>query len=437
MTDKLENYYKNYDYHTRKPVYIDVEDLTDVQRDRLLTSESFCILPWIHLHAFPDGRAYPCCLGLMEHPVGNLREQTMAEVWNDDPLREMRRNMLADKPCKQCTKCYEQEAAGFVSMRYSQNKNEGHHIAVVDETLDDGTLDRFELKYYDIRFSNLCNLACRTCGDIFSSNWVKEAKKMSWLPQDHPNVQYAGRYEMDMWEQLEPHIDSIENIYFAGGEPLMMAEHYNLLRELLRRGRTDVRLNYNTNFTELVFKQQDVLDMWNEFDIVSIGASLDANYARGELMRKGTEWSKIVANRERMLEKCPTVDFYVSSTLSLMNSYNIVDFHREWVELGLVKPSDWNVNILQDPVRFRLDVLPNDMKAELVDIYNEHIAWLEPQDHLTRATNGFKSAVKYMQTNDNSKLIPEFVMRAKELDRWRNESFFSVFPELERLQDYA
>jgi len=29
------------------------------------------------------------------------------------------------------------------------------------------------------------------------------------------------------------------------------------------------------------------------------------------------------------------------------------------------------------------------------------------------------------------------VMRAKELDRWRNESFFSVFPELERLQDYA
>jgi len=104
MTDKLENYYKNYDYHTRKPVYIDVEDLTDIQRDRLLTSESFCILPWIHLHAFPDGRAYPCCLGLMEHPVGNLREQTMAEVWNDEPLREMRRNMLADKPCKQCTK---------------------------------------------------------------------------------------------------------------------------------------------------------------------------------------------------------------------------------------------------------------------------------------------------------------------------------------------
>lgn len=435
MKDELDKYYKNYDYHTRKPVYIDLEELTEVQRERLLTSETFCILPWIHMHAFPDGRAYPCCLGLMDHPVGNLREQTMAEVWNSEPLREMRRNMLADKPCKQCTKCYEQEENGFVSMRYSQNKNEGHHIGIVDETKEDGTLERFELKYYDIRFSNLCNLSCRTCGDIFSSNWVKESKKMGWLKPDHPNVQYAGRYEMDMWEQMEPHIDSIENIYFAGGEPLMMVEHYNLLKELLRRGRTDVRLNYNTNFTELVFKQQNILDLWNEFEQVSIGASLDGNYARGELLRKGSVWSKVVSNREHMLKKCPDVDFLVSCTLSLMNSYNVVDFHKEWVELGLLKPQDWNINILQDPNRFRLDVLPTDMKAELVDLYNEHIDWLQPQDHLTRATNGYKSAIKFMQAQDNSHLIPEFVRRAKELDRWRNENFFDVFPELARLEN--
>lgn len=437
MTDKLENYYKSYDYGARTPIYVDLEDLSEQQVHRLIHSDSFCILPWIHMHAFPDGRAYPCCLSTMEHPVGNLRERTMKEVWNDEPLKEMRRNMLEDKPCKQCTKCYEQEKNGFFSMRNAQNKNQGHHIAIVDETQGDGTLDRFELKYYDIRFSNLCNLACRTCGDIFSSNWVREAKKMGWKPQSHPNVEYAGRYEMDMWEQLEPHIDSIENIYFAGGEPLLMVEHYNLLNELLRRGRTDVRLNYNTNFTELVFKQQDVLELWNEFDVVSVGASLDANWERGELMRKGSDWRQIVANRERMLEKCPTVDFYVSSTLSLMNSYNIVDFHREWVELGLVSPQDWNINILQDPERFRLDVLPGEMKAELVDIYNEHIAWLEPQDSLLRATQGFKSAVNYMMSMDNSKLIPEFVMRARELDRWRNESFFAVFPELARLENYV
>ena len=437
MTDDLDNYYKNYDYHTRKPVYIKVDDLDEIQRSRLLTSKSFCILPWVHLHAFPTGEAYPCCLAKMDQPLGSLRKNSMKEIWNSADLKQMRVNMMHDKPCSQCTKCYEQEENGFVSMRYSANKNHGHHITRVDETEQDGHYEDFKLTYYDIRFSNLCNLSCRTCGDIFSSNWVKEAKKYGWLKQDHPNISYAGKYEMDMWEQLQPHLDSIENVYFAGGEPLMMKEHYNLLNALIERGRTDVRLNYNTNFTELVFKKQDVLQLWNKFDVVSIGASLDASYDRGELMRKGTDWNKIVENRKRMLEICPTVDFYISATLSVMNVYNILDLHKEWTELGLIQAQDFNVNILQDPVHFRMDILPTYMKQEITELYNKHIEWLEPQDHLTRATNGFKSAITFMNAKDNSSLIGDFVKRADEMDRFRNEGFFSVFPELERLRSYV
>lgn len=138
-----------------------------------------------------------------------------------------------------------------------------------------------------------------------------------------------------------------------------------------------------------------------------------------------------------MLEICPTVDFYISATLSVMNAYNIIDFHREWVKLGLIQPQDFNVNILQDPERFRMDILPKDMKQELTELYTKHIEWLEPQDHLTRATNGFRSAITYMNSTDNSKLIPEFVKRTDEMDRFRNEGFFAIFPELERLRNYA
>ena len=437
MTDKLDKYYESNDFYSKKPVYIDVEELSETQLHRLVKSDTFCMLPWIHMHAFPDGRAYPCCLSLMDHPIGTLKERTMAEIWNDAPLKQMRVNMLAEKPCKECTKCYEQEANGFFSMRNSQNKNMGHHINVVDETHPDGTLERFELKYYDIRFSNLCNLSCRTCGDIFSSNWVKESKKMGWLPKDAPNVNYAGRYEMDMWEQMEPHLDTVENIYFAGGEPLMMKEHWNILEELLSRGRTDVRLNYNTNFTETVFKQKDVLEMWNKFDRVSVGASLDANWQRGEVMRRGTDWNKIVSNRKRMLEICPNVDFFISATLSIMNVFNVVDFHREWIEQGLIKPQDFHINILQDPQRYRIDVLPAEMKQRVAEQYNKHIEWLTPQDNLARAVNGFSSAITFMNATDNSELLKEFVYRTDQLDKFRNENFFAVFPELEELRKYA
>ena len=75
MTDKdkkQEDYYKNYNFNDRKPVYIEESDLRSDQFDRLIKSDVFCMIPWIHLHAFPDGRAYPCCLGESDHPVGNL-----------------------------------------------------------------------------------------------------------------------------------------------------------------------------------------------------------------------------------------------------------------------------------------------------------------------------------------------------------------------------
>ena len=154
-------------------------------------------------------------------------------------------------------------------------------------------------------------------------------------------------------------------------------------------------------------------------------------------MRKGTIWAKVVENRKRMLEICPTVDFYVSATLSVMNVYNILDFHKEWTELGLIRAQDFNVNILQDPQRFRIDILPDDMKKEVIDLYNKHIEWLEPQDSLSRATQGFKSTVNYIKNTDNTQLISEFVKRTDEMDRFRNEGCFAVYPQLERIPGYV
>ena len=174
MTDKLDKYYKSNDFYSKKPVYIDVEELSETQLHRLVKSDTFCMLPWIHMHAFPDGRAYPCCLSLMDHPIGTLKERTMAEIWNDAPLRQMRTNMLAEKTCKECTKCYEQERHGFMSMRNSSNKSFGHHINIIDQTKEDGQFDDFKLRYYDIRFTNLCNFSCRSCGGWFSSSWYQE-----------------------------------------------------------------------------------------------------------------------------------------------------------------------------------------------------------------------------------------------------------------------
>jgi hypothetical protein len=248
-------------------------------------------------------------------------------------------------------------------------------------------------------------------------------------------LNYAGRDELDMWTQLEPHLDYVEQIYFAGGEPLLMEEHYRILEELVARKRFDVRLVYNTNFTHTDLRGRSVFDYWSQFDSVSVGASLDAQGSAAEYIRKGTVWSDVVHNRLAMIARCPEVDFYISPTLSILNAESLLTFHREWVRHGLIRAQDLNVNILQDPPDYRIDIAPPAYKERLTDLYHGHIGWLRDQgDSLGRATQGFESAVAFMHARDNSHLIPKFWARTNQLDAIRKERCLDVLPELEALK---
>jgi len=237
-----------------------------------------------------------------------------------------------------------------------------------------------------------------------------------------------------MWEQLLPHLDYVEQIYFAGGEPMLMEEHYNILEELIARGRTDVRLIYNSNFTHTDLKGRSVFEYWRQFKQVAVGASLDGMGLPAEYIRKGTVWRDVVANRHAMIATCPNVDFYVSPTLSILNAWHLPDFHREWVAAGLIRPSDLNINILQDPQHYRIDIAPAEYKARLTDKYQQHLAWLNKVgDPLNRATTGFESAIQFMNATDNTHLIDTFWRRTRELDAIRGENCLDILPELKAL----
>jgi MoaA/NifB/PqqE/SkfB family radical SAM enzyme len=425
-----------YQYGNADPVKVSLSSLEPREQFLLSKSKTFCIYPWIHLHAYPTGEAYPCChaeMGIGQ--IGNCRTQNLADIWNSPVQRKLRIDMLTETANPACTRCYEQEASGFFSGRQSANKHHGHQIDRVAQTTSAGQVEQFEMTYWDIRFSNLCNLKCRSCGHIFSSSWYQDQAKLAggdWKDKNQV-LNYAGRTETDMWEQLIPHLDYVEQIYFAGGEPLMMKEHYNILDELERRGRFDVRLIYNTNFTHVRLKDRWVFDYWKKFKNVAVGASLDAQGTRAEYIRKGTDWEQVESNRKLMLEICPQVDFYISPTLSILNAYHLPDFHRDWVERGLIQAQDLNVNILQDPMYYRIDAAPESYKKILKKKFEDHVEWLRPKDSLKRATVGFESAIKFMMATDNNHHMPEFWIKTQQLDVLRQENLLQVLPELEAL----
>ncbi len=187
---------EEYQYGSANPIKISLNSLDSVPRFLLSESKTFCMYPWIHLHAWPTGQAFPCCHA--ESPageLGNTRTQPLVEIWNSPKQRQLRTDMLSEINNSACVRCYEQENSGFFSGRQSANKHHGHHIERIKDTKPNGSLEQFEMTYWDIRFSNLCNLKCRSCGHIFSSQWYQDQVKLAggdWKARNSV-LNYAGQ----------------------------------------------------------------------------------------------------------------------------------------------------------------------------------------------------------------------------------------------------
>ena len=423
-----------YNWNDRTPHHIPLAHLTPDEKHKLVDSEVFCILPWIHMSPEPDGLVLPCCVSKQE--IGNSKTNTLREIWNDQPMKDLRLAMINDQPSTGCRTCYEREANGFTSLRNGCNKTYGHHVKKVRATNPDGTLPTMKLAYWDVRFSNICNLKCRMCSSNYSSRWYEdEIKMMGGVPRLQVNM--AGRTETDMWDQIQEHIDHVEHIYFAGGEPLMMAGHYQILERLIAMGKTHtVGLTYATNLSELRFKSKEVIPLWKAFSRIGLIASLDDMGDRAGILRSGTKWEQVEQNIRDIQRECPYIDFMIGPTISILNIWNICKFHHYLVDQGLMEPDGFNINLLQGPPHYRIDLLPKDVKLELKAELERHLEWLRPQDPTQRSTVGYESVINFMMATDNTALLPQFWNITDQVDRIRNERLTDVVPELKQLEQY-
>jgi len=380
------------------------------------------------MHLWPAGTTYPCCMSDPDLPIGDTQTQSLQEIWNGEQLRTIRQNMLADKPSPECRRCYELEENNMWTLRNSSNVNFKHHYDKVIATDKDGYAGEVNMAYMDIRFSNLCNLKCRSCGPQFSSSWFEDHKATNGDP-GHPKILKVRDDMLNFMDELEPLLTSVERVYWAGGEPLITDEHYRILDFWIAHGMHDVKLDYTTNFTQMRFKKKTIFDYWNAFKNVRVAASLDANHARGEYLRKNMDWSQVVQNRRDMIEQCPHVYFELTPTVSVYNVLNLPDFHKEWVEEGLLEPANVRINILLDPTYMRLQILPEKIKDKVRRRYDDHIKYLRSFNGTEEAIQNYKNILQFLET-DRSDEILMWQYKTEKIDKLRNEKVFDVFPEL-------
>lgn len=400
-------------------------------------SDVFCIMPWVHMHTWPDGRVLPCCLGNTENPLGHLNE-SLKGVWNNDVYRLFRQKMFNNVSTPEyCQRCYDFDKTGNVSLRQHANKQFGKYLDdVLDNTASDGTYRQFKLRHIDFRYSNLCNLKCRSCCHDLSSKWYKDSVDLFGDRGVPIVIKPKNQGYLDEVLESLPYVDSV---YFAGGEPLIQHEHYFILQKLKEIGKTDVALTYATNFTTLSTVKYDVLKYWDGFKSIDLMASLDGSRRRGELLRKGMDWNVIIENRRKLMQTRPKVEsfnFQVSATVSAMNIFHIPDFHRELIDEGFIEPDHFWINLLTSPKHCCVQILPKEYKERVerdcLEFMKKYLSSYPEQ------YKRYESLLNFIWEKDLTQHLPKFVTWMKRLDEYRGENFVQVFPEWKELfQKYS
>ena len=407
------------------------------KQELLNNSKVFCMAAWVHQHVAVHGEIFPCCLSAhyLQEALGDLKQgDTILEAWNSDRSKQLRLNMLDNKKSKLCGLCYKYEELGKESTRHQMNDQFKHLFNRVEEMNPDGSMPHHELAYLDIRLSNLCNFKCRICSHYFSSKWYDDAKAMGMINEGFNRMVYPAENLDNFWEQLEPVLPKLEKVHFAGGEPLILDNHYKILQYFIDNGLTHVKLSYNTNFSDFVLKGQDAMEMWKHFDTIYLCASLDGAGKRGEYMRKGQNWDKVITERKRMLAVAPHILFELTPTISIMNVWHFPDFYREWVDEGLMQPHEMNIYLLFEPDYYNIRRLPKNFKEKVKAKYHEFIEnYIKPMGKKGEKAKGhFEYIIRYMHEDDQA-MSKEFYTYNQKLDEMRNEKMEDVFPELKEI----
>ena len=400
-------------------------------------SKTFCILPWIHMNTWPNGNVYPCCLTDWREEVGNLEHNTLEEIWNNGKMKELRQYMLTGKKHNNCRKCFQQEEYGLDSTRTSSNRHFQSHIPTITEnTKEDGHNDDFKLIYWDFRFSNLCNMKCRMCGSFLSSKWYEDDVKIfggSQIPQALINVNDYSKKEIKLY--LDEFMTDVEEIYFAGGEPLLMDEHYYILEQLIEKKHFDVRLRYNTNLGYIKFKKWNNLELWKPFkekdySNVSIFASIDGLGKVAEYSRKGTNWLTIEDNLKQVI--AADFNIHISATTSIFTVWEVPELVDRMLELGLPYYAIQLNNVLTNPWYYHVNILPTEFKNKIKEKYTNHLNSMTEEHRLTFEPK-YQSIFNFL--DEEPQMDVEFLRKGfkhmtTRLDKGRKEDFATVFPYL-------
>jgi len=443
-------------------------------------SKTFCILPWIHFATRPNGDMRLCCsanasgagenhtVGLVKNERGqpaNFGRETPMSAWNNEYMKDVRLTMLEGKIPASCSKCIAEESKGVASKRIWETGSwmeDGIDVEeLIKQTAEDGTIPE-KLVYLDLRLGHTCNLKCVMCSPHDSSQWVGDHKKvyplfqakelkeqMQWDRKDFNNFWHENP---DFWKEMYAQIPNLKQVYFAGGEPLMIREHKWFLEEIIRQGYADkILIRYNTNGLLI---DDEIIELWKKFKKVKVGFSIDAVGDRNYYIRYPSDWATIERNLHTLDNTPDNIQVSIATAIQILNIKHLADFAKWKITQNFKKVNlentvggiqagggIVNMHLLYIPTFLSIRLLPPADKAEVRRSFGELASWLhdnyrQDEDFWKLNPYGWKrwqAVLDFMDAEDHEDQLPAFKEYIERMELLRGTDFKTTFPELAHL----
>ena len=383
-------------------------------------SEFFCMAPWVHTYISPQSERRMCCAS--REPAQNFKQYidtkgsdgqynpiTIQEHWNSDHMKDVRVRMMNGEQLPECANCDMNPSAAYRDYFWHLFGNYYYHV--LGNTEEDGTHDGAPISW-DYRISNLCNFKCRMCGDMLSSAWETEMKKHNLLDMENPKNfwmkpdvrnQITTFQKEVVYKELQDAVEmhQVKEIYWVGGEPLMMEEHWEVMKRLLElKDIKEVYVRYNTNLSKLSYKGihlfNDILLKAQNWEIC---ASIDATGVVGEYIRTGLNWEQWLQNfKDGMAIARHPRQMRLDLTITLPGLIVLQDMFNLANELG-VQVLTKSVLAYSPDIFMSPQCLPRPLLNKIVD---DHLEYMLPRvdwktQSIVDVLQGYKHSIKTLE----------------------------------------
>jgi sulfatase maturation enzyme AslB (radical SAM superfamily) len=438
-----------------------------------MKNDSFCPLPWIGYAIKNNGMMRICCHANQGPTKGILLKNDgrpytykddINEARNCNMIKEMRVDMLNNRWHPECVRCHREFRSGFTNRNSYESDRWNEFISLETAkqlTNPDGSIpiNDIPLRTFDLRFGNLCNLRCRMCFatdssgcyndfyELYGCNFYHDAGQKLYVVEDQgkpfvKNSPYFWYEEDIFWEHMQPLMKDARYFYIAGGEPMLIKEHFNFLTSCWDYAK-NIKIEYNTNLT--VFPKH-AIDLWKEFKEVTFGVSLDGLGKVNDYIRYHSKFDNVVSNIRKLNDSPGNLNMWVTYTTMVYNILNFPEFIKWKIKQQInIMEGEFHVPIvtshpLHRPEQYNLKILPVSSKEYVKNYLEKSIPDIHKMidefydDHndvrkskISRVINGY---IKFMYQDDFSKYIPKFWEFTNKLDKLHGQSLTDFIPEV-------